>query len=107
MIIPIWDLVVLSAQCAFVSILLLCIALYVIRAWYFNVSGEDPFPKHVTVGFLHPYCNSGGGGERVLWCLLKALNEIRHADRLKCTIYTVETASNEDILMKVKVRKEE
>ena len=21
----------------------------------------------LSVGFFHPYCNAGGGGERVLW----------------------------------------
>ena len=27
----------------------------------------------ITVGFFHPYCNAGGGGERVLWCAIRAL----------------------------------
>ncbi|KAH9389834.1 asparagine-linked glycosylation protein [Tyrophagus putrescentiae] len=27
------------------------------------------------VAFFHPYCNAGGGGERVLWQALKVLNE--------------------------------
>uniref|UniRef100_UPI003AB01C99 GDP-Man:Man(3)GlcNAc(2)-PP-Dol alpha-1,2-mannosyltransferase-like isoform X2 n=1 Tax=Centroberyx gerrardi TaxID=166262 RepID=UPI003AB01C99 len=26
-----------------------------------------------TVAFFHPYCHAGGGGERVLWCALRAL----------------------------------
>jgi len=26
-----------------------------------------------TVAFFHPYCNSAGGGEKVLWCLILAL----------------------------------
>jgi alpha-1,2-mannosyltransferase len=26
-----------------------------------------------TVAFFHPYCNSAGGGEKVLWCLVVAL----------------------------------
>lgn len=26
-----------------------------------------------VVAFFHPYCNAGGGGERVLWCALRAL----------------------------------
>uniref|UniRef100_A0A4W5NNT8 GDP-Man:Man(3)GlcNAc(2)-PP-Dol alpha-1,2-mannosyltransferase n=1 Tax=Hucho hucho TaxID=62062 RepID=A0A4W5NNT8_9TELE len=26
-----------------------------------------------TVAFFHPYCNAGGGGERVCWCALRAL----------------------------------
>lgn len=25
------------------------------------------------VGIFHPYCNAGGGGERVLWCAIRAL----------------------------------
>lgn len=27
------------------------------------------------VGIFHPYCNAGGGGERVLWCAIRALQE--------------------------------
>ena len=26
-----------------------------------------------TVAFFHPYCHAGGGGERVLWCAVRAL----------------------------------
>mmetsp|Transcript_912 Transcript_912/g.1095 ORF Transcript_912/g.1095 Transcript_912/m.1095 type:complete len:476 (+) Transcript_912:144-1571(+) len=29
-----------------------------------------------VVGLFHPYCNSGGGGERVLWCAVKALQDL-------------------------------
>ena len=29
--------------------------------------------KPVTIGFFHPYCNAGGGGERVLWTAIRAL----------------------------------
>lgn len=25
------------------------------------------------VAIFHPYCNAGGGGERVLWCAVRAL----------------------------------
>lgn len=25
------------------------------------------------VGVFHPYCNAGGGGERVLWCAIQAI----------------------------------
>lgn len=28
-----------------------------------NAKGKD---KHFTVGFFHPFCNSGGGGERFI-----------------------------------------
>ncbi|XP_065581989.1 GDP-Man:Man(3)GlcNAc(2)-PP-Dol alpha-1,2-mannosyltransferase-like isoform X2 [Artemia franciscana] len=28
-----------------------------------------------TIGIFHPYCNAGGGGERVLWCAVRAIQE--------------------------------
>lgn len=31
--------------------------------------------KKRAVGFFHPYTNDGGGGERVLWCAVKAIQE--------------------------------
>ncbi|XP_031264212.1 GDP-Man:Man(3)GlcNAc(2)-PP-Dol alpha-1,2-mannosyltransferase isoform X2 [Pistacia vera] len=39
-----------------------------------------------AVGFFHPYTNDGGGGERVLWCSVKAIQE-ENPD-LHCIIYT-------------------
>ncbi|XP_015171322.1 PREDICTED: GDP-Man:Man(3)GlcNAc(2)-PP-Dol alpha-1,2-mannosyltransferase [Polistes dominula] len=29
--------------------------------------------KGTVVGFFHPYCNAGGGGEKVLWAMIKAV----------------------------------
>ncbi|KAJ8769475.1 hypothetical protein K2173_002965 [Erythroxylum novogranatense] len=39
-----------------------------------------------AVGFFHPYTNDGGGGERVLWCAVKAIQE-ENSD-LDCVIFT-------------------
>lgn len=39
-----------------------------------------------AVGFFHPYTNDGGGGERVLWCAVKAIQDER--PDLNCFIYT-------------------
>ncbi|CAI9088077.1 OLC1v1022312C1 [Oldenlandia corymbosa var. corymbosa] len=39
-----------------------------------------------AVGFFHPYTNDGGGGERVLWCAIKAIQD-EYPD-LDCVIYT-------------------
>ena len=43
-----------------------------------------------TLGLFHPYCSSGGGGERVLWMALRALGEIRAVQegRIKLVVYT-------------------
>jgi alpha-1,2-mannosyltransferase len=49
-----------------------------------------------AVGFLHPYCSAGGGGERVLWCAVQAL-AARIPDAVYI-IYTGDTDPASDIL---------
>jgi alpha-1,2-mannosyltransferase len=39
-----------------------------------------------AAGFFHPYTNDGGGGERVLWCAVRAVQELR--PDLPCAVYT-------------------
>ena len=34
--------------------------------------------QKVNVGIFHPYCNAGGGGERVLWCAVRAIQVIKN-----------------------------
>ncbi|RAO64163.1 uncharacterized protein BHQ10_000175 [Talaromyces amestolkiae] len=38
------------------------------------------------MGFFHPFCNAGGGGERVLWAAVKATQE--RWPKAVCAIYT-------------------
>ncbi|EED23838.1 alpha-1,2-mannosyltransferase (Alg11), putative [Talaromyces stipitatus ATCC 10500] len=38
------------------------------------------------IGFFHPFCNAGGGGERVLWAAVKATQE--RWPKAVCAIYT-------------------
>ncbi|PMD26983.1 glycosyltransferase family 4 protein [Hyaloscypha hepaticicola] len=38
------------------------------------------------VGFLHPFCNAGGGGERVLWAAIRATQ--KRWPKAKCIVYT-------------------
>ncbi|XP_025084864.1 GDP-Man:Man(3)GlcNAc(2)-PP-Dol alpha-1,2-mannosyltransferase-like [Pomacea canaliculata] len=40
----------------------------------------------LTVGFFHPYCNAGGGGERVLWTAIRAIQ--KRYPRIRCVVYT-------------------
>eukprot|EP00698_Gefionella_okellyi_P025492 TRINITY_DN9361_c0_g1_i1.p1 TRINITY_DN9361_c0_g1~~TRINITY_DN9361_c0_g1_i1.p1 ORF type:complete len:470 (-),score=64.83 TRINITY_DN9361_c0_g1_i1:490-1899(-) len=52
------------------------------------------------VGFFHPNCAGGGGGERVLWC---AIREIQTSfPETICVIYTVDTADDDTIKLNVK-----
>lgn len=48
-----------------------------------------------AVGFFHPYTNDGGGGERVLWCALRAVQE-ENPD-LDCAVYTGDDASPQSL----------
>lgn len=47
-----------------------------------------PSVSYGTVGFFHPHSEEGGGGERVLWCAIEAIQSI-HPD-LKILLFTSE-----------------
>ncbi|KAK9161087.1 hypothetical protein Syun_007428 [Stephania yunnanensis] len=50
-----------------------------------------------AVGFFHPYTNDGGGGERVLWCAVKAIQE--EYLNLDCLIYTGDSDASPQTLV--------
>jgi alpha-1,2-mannosyltransferase len=50
-----------------------------------------------AVGFFHPYTNDGGGGERVLWCAVKAVQE--ESPDLECFVYTGDHDASPETLM--------
>jgi len=51
----------------------------------------------LTLGIFHPYCNAGGGGEKVLWCAIRAIQQ-RHP-HVDVVVYTGDTdATPDDIL---------
>ncbi|KAG0166709.1 asparagine-linked glycosylation protein [Apophysomyces sp. BC1015] len=55
------------------------------------------------VGFFHPYCNAGGGGERVLWTALRDVQQ--EFPHVVSVVYTGDTdCSKEQILLKVRTR---
>uniref|UniRef100_A0A158R440 GDP-Man:Man(3)GlcNAc(2)-PP-Dol alpha-1,2-mannosyltransferase n=1 Tax=Syphacia muris TaxID=451379 RepID=A0A158R440_9BILA len=56
-----------------------------------------------TVAFFHPYCNAGGGGERVLWC---AINAMKRCDKppLCFVVYTGDMEAADAIVKKAKER---
>ncbi|SCV73700.1 BQ2448_6130 [Microbotryum intermedium] len=55
----------------------------------------DIVRKTRIVGFFHPYCNAGGGGERVLWTAVAFLQ--KEEPDLICVVYTGDlTADHED-----------
>ncbi|ROV96952.1 hypothetical protein VSDG_04183 [Cytospora chrysosperma] len=56
-----------------------------------------------VVGFFHPFCNAGGGGERVLWAAIRATQ--KRWPNAKIVVYTGDhEATKEQILGRVKDR---
>lgn len=57
-----------------------------------------------TIGFFHPYSNAGGGGERVLWTAVRAL-QTKYGSKVMCVIYTADTnTTGAQILEKARQR---
>ena len=55
-----------------------------------------------VIGFFHPFCNAGGGGERVLWTAV-AYHQ-KHDPHVGCAVYSGDVdASKSDIVSRVKV----
>ena len=69
-----------------------------LRRWGYHTLPYKP----VIVGFFHPYCNAGGGGERVLWHSICALQ--KRYSFVRCVVYTGDEPSSrpESILKKVR-----
>ncbi|XP_060716621.1 GDP-Man:Man(3)GlcNAc(2)-PP-Dol alpha-1,2-mannosyltransferase [Tachysurus vachellii] len=68
----------LLLQCFFICFLLtgvLFLFIMGIRAWLQRRRRKARRDRdgRPAVAFFHPYCNAGGGGERVLWCAIRAL----------------------------------
>ncbi len=58
----------------------------------------------LSVAFFHPYCNDGGGGERVLWSAIVSILK-KYKNDIQIIIYTGDTnATPEEILHRVKQR---
>lgn len=47
---------------------------------------KEDDPNSLLVGFFHPYCNAGGGGERVLWCAMRSI--LKRYNKVKVVLYT-------------------
>jgi alpha-1,2-mannosyltransferase len=60
----------------------------------------DQHPPNI-VGFFHPYCAAGGGGERVLWQSVKYCLE--RWEYTVCAIYTGDDLTKEEMVNRVKV----
>uniref|UniRef100_A0A1I7WUN6 GDP-Man:Man(3)GlcNAc(2)-PP-Dol alpha-1,2-mannosyltransferase n=1 Tax=Heterorhabditis bacteriophora TaxID=37862 RepID=A0A1I7WUN6_HETBA len=56
-----------------------------------------------VIAFFHPYCNAGGGGERVLWCAIRTMQ--KRWPNLQYIVYSGDAnSSKEQILLRAKQR---
>lgn len=67
----------------FLVIIFFILRKYILRMKYLHKKLQNG----IRIGVFHPYCNAGGGGERVLWCAIRALQQ-QYADKIHITIYT-------------------
>jgi len=85
-----------SMACTLVASLVLLLAFMSIKVLASRVkAGQDE--SEVSVGFFHPYCNAGGGGERVLWCAVRAV-QVRYP-AAKILVYTGDTDAAPDMIL--------
>ncbi|XP_068121149.1 GDP-Man:Man(3)GlcNAc(2)-PP-Dol alpha-1,2-mannosyltransferase [Hyperolius riggenbachi] len=83
--------VIASAAVTFLLVVvLLCLRFWIAKKKKSSVQLENDGKAKPVVAFFHPYCNAGGGGERVLWCALRALQK-----RYKNAVYVVYTGDKD------------
>jgi len=41
----------------------------------------------LTIGILHPACNSGGGGEKVLWSIVESIMMLLEEKEIKARVF--------------------
>jgi alpha-1,2-mannosyltransferase len=100
----------ISAYIGLVILILTVIAITLIYLYlyvYFKVvsprKGQQQDDKDLTIGFFHPYCDAGGGGERVLWCGIRAIQ--KRFPAAKIVVYTGDVdAAPDQILLRAKER---
>jgi len=92
-----------SLTISFLTIVTLILVLILLKILAGQVKKGQKSEGTISVGFFHPYCNAGGGGEKVLWCAVRAIHKRYPA--ATCIIYTGDTdAAPDQILAKARER---
>lgn len=69
---------------------------------YYRLKGPKK-SSQLTIAFFHPYCDTGGGGERVLWCGINAMK--RKFPDAQFVVYTGDVhVSGDQIINKAQSR---
>lgn len=70
----------------------------VVRAKLFKRLGivqDKAAPRRTVLGFFHPYCNAGGGGERVLWQAIE--HHLRQDQQVVVVVYSGDVGFGEGL----------
>ena len=65
----------LFAICKFLCILVFFPIAVIYWRLLFSKKKAERSQTGTLIGIFHPYCNAGGGGERVLWAAVKAIQK--------------------------------
>lgn len=66
-------MLLLIVMCKVFCILVLLPILLIKWRKFYSKKREKRQQTGTVVGIFHPYCNAGGGGERVLWTAVQAI----------------------------------
>ncbi|XP_012056962.1 PREDICTED: GDP-Man:Man(3)GlcNAc(2)-PP-Dol alpha-1,2-mannosyltransferase [Atta cephalotes] len=80
------NMLLLIALCKIFCILVLLPILLIKWRKFYSKKREERQQTGTVVGIFHPYCNAGGGGERVLWAAVHAI-QTKYPD-IHIAIYT-------------------
>ena len=91
----------LGSACYWLAVVAcVCLGLLVLASCVLRVRRRAAVadPKAAKIAFFHPYCNDGGGGERVLWCGIAEI--CRRNPKLKVAVYTGDVEVTPDEIRK-------
>lgn len=88
----------------FLLVVVFAVLVIFIVAFRWHYAGKRrKYPTQLSIAFFHPYCNAGGGGERVLWCAVTAVSTAY--PKVKIVIYTGDLdVSPDEIIKRAKQR---
>ncbi|XP_037034204.1 GDP-Man:Man(3)GlcNAc(2)-PP-Dol alpha-1,2-mannosyltransferase-like [Bradysia coprophila] len=93
----------------FITLLLLCtglvaliaiLSVFALRKYVLNKKRMSGGQEHIIrIGIFHPYCNTGAGVERVMWCAIRAL-QFKYGSKIHIRVYTGDTNVNSQQILR-------
>ncbi|XP_015916483.3 GDP-Man:Man(3)GlcNAc(2)-PP-Dol alpha-1,2-mannosyltransferase isoform X1 [Parasteatoda tepidariorum] len=86
------------------SLFVLCFSIVVFKLFliFKRILWKRKNKNCLSIGFFHPYCNAGGGGERVLWAAVRAIQ--KQFKDMQCVIYSGDDVNDDEVINNVQLR---